>query len=676
MNTIVKSLLWVGLLPLMVACQDDAVGPAKTPPTLPLPDDPQIEEPLDWQPQEEAEACNEDALLPAHVGVRRVKNLLTGQAPTSAELEAVQADPAKLREHVTRWIATPEFKDKLQSFFTVTLQQAQVTRREYVSQLSDSDTIAGLGGPDALWNSINESFARTAMKIVEDERPFHEIASTRTWMMTTGMMAFMIHIDKPLSPTVRFYHEPFTDDALGVTFDSQTSPQVQMQHGTFYSTEALTDTASGCAEPYVVRSPNNNRAKAIKRALFTVFITGRAPNTANFCKSIRLRMFQNSDYNDWRPVTMTTMDPTATRQMAFYNAPALRDANQLPLTIARAGFFTTPSFLAGWRTNTDNSFRVTTNQTLIVGLGLAFEDTDTTTPLGDEGLAADHASPGTQCYSCHKNLDPMRNFFDGVFLPETYGAKPVEDRDNETPSFSFQGYSQPGTTLADLGAILAGHPYFATGWTQKMCMFANSKKCNAQDPEFARVVKAFEDSNFNFKVLLIELFSSPLVTGASCAPGDEGDFAVVSVARREHLCKVLANRLNQPDVCAMTPSILALSTALPSAAWPRGSDVPAMPTEPSLFYAAGEKSLCKDIATELVDAPGSPLQSANMDGALNTIVQEVMGVLPTDPRHEQVSALMAQHINQVAGVESDPSEQLRSAFVVACTSPFVTSTDF
>ena len=369
------------------------------------------------------------------------------------------------------------------------------------------------------------------------------------------------------------------------------------------------------------------------------------------------------------------MAPNATRTEEFYNAPALRQMNTLALAIPRAGFYTTPSFLAGWRTNEENSFRVTTNQTLITGLGLAFEDTDTTTPLGDDGLANDHAAPNTQCYSCHKNLDPMRNFFDVMFQPDTYAPRLAADRLDVEPSFSFQGYSQPGSDLAALGEILAGHPYFATGWTQKFCMYANSQRCDENNPEFARVVTAFKDSNYNLKTLLIELFSSSLVTGFTCSPGDENNFAVVSVSRREHLCKTLATRLGQDDVCAITPTIEALATSLPTAAWPRGSAIPAMPTEPSLFYAAGEKSMCKDIAKNTVNGQNSPLQSSDMDGSLAFIVETLMGVLPSDPRHPAVTELMTQHIKQVAAVESDQAEQLRSAFVVACTSPFITSTD-
>jgi hypothetical protein len=118
------------------------------------------------------------------------------------------------------------------------------------------------------------------------------------------------------------------------------------------------------------------------------------------------------------------------------------------------------------------------------------------------------------------------------------------------PSFAFHGQVRDGGGIADLGAALARHPQFARGWTQKLCYWANSQPCSEQDPEFARVAAVFASSHFDFKTLVIELMSSPLVTGATPTLTARDRPSFVSITRRQ-------------------PSPRSTSSAAPSSATPR-----------------------------------------------------------------------------------------------------------
>ncbi|MEX1367832.1 MAG: hypothetical protein AB1Z98_32185 [Nannocystaceae bacterium] len=612
-----------------------------------------------WEPDGPSGECAVDELMPPHVYVRRVKTLLTGAAATDEEVAAVVANPEVLADLIAGWVQTDAFSDKLAQYLRVTLQQAPGGRTEYVSQIANADGIGQFRPPNALFDNLDEMFVRTALKIVEEGRPFTEIASTRSWMMTTGVMAYLLLADQRDWGSTTYYGGTYSSG--GINYSASTPMATQIANMTFHVDY---EAGSGCG----VESSNN------ETRLFTRMMGSFAGNQNDPCNAGIDGLFDASDFDDWREVELSTL-PEGESLLRFYDAPTLRSTTTLALRSSKAGFFSAPAFLAGWRSNEDNSFRVTTNQSLIVALGLAFEDTDVTTPLGDEGLAEGHADPSTQCYACHKNLDPMRNFFDNVYYPDSYAVRTAQDMPGLEASFSFQGHSSPGETLADFGQIVSEHPGFASGWTQKLCYLANSQGCDTSDPEFARVAGAFADSNYDFKTLVVELFSSPLVTGADCPDGVPMTMVPSSTTRREHLCALLEQRLGQ-DACNLSDTTRNLAAALPADAWARGSDVPNQPTQSSLFYAATTESLCREIGEEYVDAEGSLLQSADLEVAVDVLVEQVMGVATSDPRHASTHGLLSTHLLDAATVTDDATKQLVSAFVLACTSPYITSTDF
>src|SRR5262245_47844514 len=118
---------------------------------------------------------------------RKVKLLLTGEPVLEAELVAIRTNPYALPGLVDQWTQTEGFHTKMLDFFTVTFHQEQIDKANIVSQIRGDDAVGNFELRDELYDNLTESFARTAWSIVEEGRPFTEVATTRRWMMTTAM---------------------------------------------------------------------------------------------------------------------------------------------------------------------------------------------------------------------------------------------------------------------------------------------------------------------------------------------------------------------------------------------------------------------------------------------------------------------------------------------------------
>ncbi|MEN0063351.1 MAG: hypothetical protein AAGA48_14460 [Myxococcota bacterium] len=645
----------------VLAWTTSCVANVQSVPEEPFNQTPIGQETIESEPKGKTAPCLVDEEVPASVYVRRVKNLLTGAAPTDDEMLRVQANPNTMRELVAEWQQTVGYERKLGEFFGKALQQTG-DDSDISRQLHNG--MNGIAVARRTADVIRASFVRTALRIARNGEPFTNVTHTATWDMTTAMMAWLIAVDQ--SPNVEsylFYEDPVT---LGdLTFDADTPLDVQAAHEMWHAS-----LDEGCEQPYAI-----DQGGVTLKILSVKAILGE-PRSPVYC-NVHTDIFNDSDWEDWRPVTM--VPSTDANQVEYWDAPSLRNRTTLGLDLPRTGFFMAPAFLAAWETNDDNSFRVTTNQALIAALGTQFDAEDVTLPLGDEGLADDHAAPDTACYGCHKNLDPMRNYFKNALTSPFYAIRP-EDSDVERATFSFQGAEGgkgDGETLADFGQHLANHPRFAHGWVQKLCYYANSQDCDSNDPEFPRIVEAFVDSGFDFNALVVDLFSSPLITRAHCAEDYVREFAPNSIARRDHLCAAMVERLGIPDICTTSRSgVEDLVNALPEDQWPRGKESPEQPTEPALVYAAATKAVCLAMADTAVDRTPSSLDSNDLDGALDQLVTQVMGLPPADPRHTPVKERLHQLVDdaEATGI-TRASDRLKSAFIVACTSPFVTSVD-
>ncbi|MEO6603406.1 MAG: hypothetical protein ABIQ16_26210 [Polyangiaceae bacterium] len=574
--------------------------------------------------------------------VNKVKTLLTGHAATSAEVARVESSPDALHELVAGWLKTPEFAVKLSDFLSVALQQRlEGSLDDQFRRLQGSPS-----NVKALRANLEESFVRTASDIVQSDRPFTEVATTRRWALTTASLSALAFLDTTAKTTRDEKQRVVNEPEPGL-------PRLPLSLA--YSVEHHVWSApakAGCV------------SKRLDSAgLFKLLLGFEAckPRPNRFDESL----IKPADFEDWRFVEIQPPAPDEA-PTAFYDLDRLRGAKTVKLSLPREGFFTTPAFFANWETNEGNQFRVTAAQTLIVALGESVSPADPTVPVRLDALAKEHAHAGSTCYGCHQFLDPMRDYFRKDFDFDYRQSAPAGP---SAPSFAFHGQVHDGGGIADLATALAQHPKFATGWTQKLCYWANSQPCSEQDPEFQRVAAAFASSHFDFKTLLVELMSSPLVTGATETLTARDNPSFVSITRRQHLCQLLDARLGLEDACGVASNFASL---VPRDDFARGSAEPVMTAVTGLSHYAATEKLCSRLAIRLVArGDNRRFSPASPQLALNEMVEQLMGLDAQHPQHDSARSTLGDHYQQ-ALARSNPATALRSAFIVACMSPQVT----
>jgi len=239
--------------------------------------------------------------------------------------------------------------------------------------------------------------------------------------------------------------------------------------------------------------------------------------------------------------------------------------------------------------------------------------------------------------------------------------------------------SAAGSTIFDLASQLAAHPNFAESWTQKLCTYANSAPCLTTDAEFLRVEQTFIDSNFDFGKLVVELFSSPLVTYRAQTDTAAQQGETFPVARRDHLCAALSNRLGITDVCGLdvntvVPAALRgvqqIATVLPSDQYSRGAEAPMLASDPTLFFRTGMENVCTALAGVLIDAGTAPRwTSINPTPAIADFVHKLMGI--ETARDATPISILTSHFQSARTAGLIASDSLKSTFVLACLSPGV-----
>jgi hypothetical protein len=301
-------------------------------------------------------------------------------------------------------------------------------------------------------------------------------------------------------------------------------------------------------------------------------------------------------------------------------------------------------------------------------------------------------------------LDPLRQFWAtqydfndrNDFLASGFGGKSTRPT-TTGGALAFGSVNASGASLTDLGNLLAQGTdvigtdnlnRFAIAFAQKLCFFGDSAACAEDDPEFRRVAKAFVDSKFNFKTLVHEMFSSPLITGLATTQTFAARNVVVSIARRDQLCASLSNRLGMPDLCALSVAFpfssgfgtsttspievqraaFRIAGSLPADTFSRGAESPVTPTTPTLFFRAASEMLCENVAAKVVDVTGSRYASTDVDGALADMVVTIMGHTATDPHHDPALQILHAHYTEaLAG--NTATNALRSTFSLACQAP-------
>jgi hypothetical protein len=219
---------------------------------------------------------------------------------------------------------------------------------------------------------------------------------------------------------------------------------------------------------------------------------------------------------------------------------------------------------------------------------------------------------------------------------------------------------------------------FAWALTQKLCFYANSSACAADDREFQRVARRFQDSHYDFRALIEALFASPLVTAAVPTQTFRDADVPVSIARREHFCGALSERLGKPDLCALVVPLRSnaqiatarLAGGVPDDGFSRGSENPITPREPTLFHRSAVEMLCENIAKQVVDAGDAPLyKSSDLDSALEDFTTKLMNIPVAHAQHAAARQILAYHVQAARAQKASASAALRSAFVLACESP-------
>jgi len=634
---------------------------------------------------------------PAAVYVAKVKNILVGLAPTDAEVQAVQADPTQLGTLVDGWMQLPQYSQKMMRFFELAFQQTQVTAVDFADQAYPRQIDLNATTTPLLVQNAQESFARTMIQLSSQGHPLTEAMNTPQLMMTTAMKELYALLDvwqiddagkvtdrfKAANPTLQITVEA----SAGPIPIAQTLDPTSPNYMHWYNPDVTTaDMAiAGCQEDPIVYAAN----ALTLHYLLLGSLDGHKSATGTACTQVggtaAAAQLTAADFADWTMVTIR--QPNAGEAVTpFYDLATLRTASELVLSVPRVGFYSTPAFFANWQTNISNQMRVTMNQTLIVATGSSVDGTDSTpAPPGTPGLDATHISQAA-CFECHATLDPTRSIFSSGWSWNYHNQ--VDSTLTSLPGvFAFRGVTQPVSTIADFGRVLAGHPLVASGWVQKLCYYVNSVACDSDDPEFQRLVASFQSSSYAWNALVKAFVTSPITTHATDTATEDATGEVVAVSRRDHLCAALNARLGFTDVCAldaltkraMTTTVPEIVSGLPSDAYGRGGVAPILPNQPTLFFRAGMENICEAVAALVVD-PASTVQgqtkwsSTAPDAAIADFVGTLMAVTPSDPRSTPLQALLKAHFTsamQQSGITA--TQALRSTFVTACLSPSAVS---
>jgi hypothetical protein len=553
--------------------------------------------------------------VPAYV--TKVKTLLTGLAPTQAEIDAVRADAGSLSGLVTTWMRLPQYAPKMELFFADAFQQSQAQALGFVTQLDDGS----ISPFDELLQNFRQGFAKTVTELIAEGAPFTNAVTTTRYMMTTAMMTYYAYADSSMvadataagggAKLCRFYDADrswsFQLTAQDISLADSGNPASpnylkfslptlasQYNYPSLGTQDAPTGSPScGSFDPVIFNSKTSFAQGDNLCGWLSSFILGgnfwwQPPNQSYICygaskfldRPSHPRLLVASDYTDWRMVTITqATSPSA--QTRFFDIAGNRASNTLTLYEQRVGYFTTPAFLSQYPTNISNQARVAIDQTMIVGLGHGFDGTDAITVRNAPGLDPTHAANGI-CFGCHWNLDPMARFFRSN-LTTNYSPQQDPKQTAVTGTFLFDGVTASAdSSLYYLASQIASHPQFKTAWTLKLCGWANSGSCVATDPEVQRVAQVFGNSNYNWNTLVHELFTSPLVTYASPTLSAQTTGAAVPIVRRAQLCATLDSRLSLSDLCGYNVIPLQFGSGggtsmLPSPPFCNCADDPAVP---------------------------------------------------------------------------------------------------
>ena len=565
-------------------------------------------------------------------GLSKAKDLLVGSKLTSEEASKFvlsseggsgAVDLEAFKESLKKWQDTPEADQVMEHFIKLNLNiigSYNFTWRFLVGRLGseidngterDREQINNL-----LIENVETYFLRTAMEIYKSGRPFHEVVTTRSQEMTTGLLSLLASIDNIRS------------------FDRS----------------------------------NENRIYKGNLHDFSDLIKTRSLKAADFADWRTIHFSQANDQDSPQPYT----------NLGYYRE--LKDGDSTPLYVPQVGFFSSLPFKLQWATNNGNVFRVTINQTLLAALGATFEVADRTKQTVFTNLADSHSDPNTACYSCHKLMDPMIAVFENSMGLEYRGGTRKGVSSDVRAAFAFQGVSQEVTSMDDYAKLIATHPLFATAWTQKACTYFNSQSCDEEDPEFQRIAGVFQDSNYNLKTLVREVLASPLTTRTESFESATKAHQLISIRRSFQLCKSINSRVNSwldarkietsHQACRSHDSLLG---SIASDAVLRGAVELSQPASITAIQIKAYETFCYQVGAELIDVKGDRpviFQRGKEKPVIAEIIEHIVSIPRDDERFETYQQSL-EKLFSTATKDLDLPERdaLRHVFAFACSSP-------
>ena len=603
---------------------------------------------------------------------------------------------------VDGWAQTPQFKERMFDFFKRSFQQTQLDITDLDDQLRLNSANLNRADQLKMLKSVEDSFPRTVMALLEEKRPFSETVTTTRFMMNVPLMVAMSYMDAaPRNDTGRVVSGGFwvmnkfggpmmfklqmvtgLDPVTGlvappIPFEESINPaSPNFMKWNFTQPDPMR--YMPCVEPVVVMG-----TRAVERAFGAIFGSRDACQGAPDAPG----QFTDADWNTWKMVEIRAPKAGEERTL-FWDLPRMRDPDtkELILAMPRVGFMTTLAFFGNWPTNPSNSYRVTTNQALIVALGRSFDDRTTTVQVSETSVEAQHVQPGSPCFGCHQVLDPMRDFFKQSYSLTYFQQLDLMNRRNPIPAtatFSVDASTVTGTGIPTFAKAMAEHPGVPDGLGTEAVPIRQQQRVPGSRPRVQRVAGKFRDSNFDFYTLVRELFSSPLVTYTEATKTAEEIGVTIGIARREALCARLSTRLNIADVCNLTgatalprnlaASAVNLSAGVAGSTYARADVQPVMPHDPNLFFSSATEKLCMMLAGNLVETATGPWKVATKDAALNDFVHVLMGIPGGDQRAPLLRDILGKHYDAAIVAKEKAPDALRSSFVLACSSPLAVS---
>ena len=121
-------------------------------------------------------------------------------------------------------------------------------------------------------------------------------------------------------------------------------------------------------------------------------------------------------------------------------------------------------------------------------------------------------------------------------------------------------------------------------------------------------------------------------------------------------------------------------SGLPSDGYGRGSTIPVLPNQPTLFYRAATENICEAIAAQLIDVATAKQgagtrywSSGDPNDAISDFVSLVMGLVPSDSRAAPATSLLQAHFSGAIQQGATATAALQSTFVSACLAPSAVS---